>query len=68
MINTNTFEGRIEMTKDLTVGNPQKVLWKFTIPMFISVMFQQFYSMADSLIAGKYAGEEALAAVGASFP
>ena len=51
------------MIKDLTEGNPQKVLWQFTIPMFISVIFQQLYNIADSVIAGKFAGEDALAAV-----
>ena len=56
------------MIKDLTEGNPQKVLWQFTIPMFISVIFQQLYNIADSVIAGKFAGEDALAAVGASYP
>lgn len=56
------------MNQDLTVGNPQSVLWKFTIPMFISVVFQQLYNIADSVIAGKFAGEDALAAVGASYP
>lgn len=56
------------MIKDLTEGNPQKVLWRFTIPMFISVVFQQLYNIADSVIAGKFAGENALAAVGASYP
>lgn len=56
------------MMKDLTVGEPQGVLWKFTIPMFISVVFQQMYNIADSVIAGKFAGEDALAAVGASYP
>lgn len=56
------------MIKNLTEGNPQKVLWQFTIPMFISVVFQQLYNIADSVIAGKFAGENALAAVGASYP
>lgn len=56
------------MIKDLTVGNPQKALLRFTLPMFVSVAFQQFYNMADSLIAGRFAGEDALAAVGASYP
>lgn len=56
------------MIKDLTEGNPQSLLWRFTIPMFISVIFQQMYNIADSVIAGKFAGEEALAAVGASYP
>jgi putative MATE family efflux protein len=54
--------------KDLTIGDPKKVLISFTIPLFISVVFQQLYSIADSVIAGKFAGESALAAIGASYP
>ena len=56
------------MIKDLTTGKPQTVLWQFSIPMFVSVIFQQLYNIADSVIAGKFAGEDALAAVGASYP
>lgn len=56
------------MVKDLTEGEVRPVLWTFTIPMFISVVFQQLYNIADSAIAGSYAGEDALAAVGASYP
>ena len=56
------------MIKDLTEGSPKKVLWQFTIPMFVSVIFQQLYNIADSIIAGQFAGEDALAAVGASYP
>lgn len=56
------------MVKDLTVGRPQTVLRQFTIPMFVSVIFQQMYNIADSIIAGKFAGEDALAAVGISYP
>jgi len=56
------------MIRDLTEGKPQQVLFQFTIPMFISVIFQQLYNIADSVIAGKFAGEDALAAVGASYP
>lgn len=56
------------MIKDLTVGDPGKTLISFTLPLFASVVFQQLYSIADSVIAGKYAGENALAAVGASYP
>lgn len=55
------------MNKDLTVGNPQKVLWSFCLPMFGSIIFQQLYNIADSLIAGKFIGENALAAVGNSY-
>lgn len=56
------------MIQDLTEGEPQKTLVRYTLPMFISVIFQQFYNMADSMIAGRFAGEDALAAVGASYP
>lgn len=56
------------MIQDLTEGDPQKTLIVYTLPMFISVVFQQFYNMADSMIAGRFAGEDALAAVGASYP
>ncbi len=56
------------MNHNLTEGQPEKVLWKFSVPMFISVIFQQLYNIADSVIAGKFAGEDALAAVGASYP
>ncbi len=56
------------MVKDLTVGKSSKVLLDFTLPLFISVIFQQFYNIADSVIAGRFAGEAALAAVGASYP
>lgn len=55
------------MNKDLTIGNPQKVLWAFCLPMFGSIIFQQLYNIADSLIAGKFIGENALAAVGNSY-
>ena len=58
------------MNKDLTVGEPRKILWQFALPMFISVIFQQLYNIADSVIVGNFAmhGEDALAAVGASYP
>lgn len=56
------------MITDMTLGSPVKVLWKFSIPMLISAVFQQIYNIADSVIAGQFAGENALAAVGASYP
>ena len=55
------------MNKDLTVGKPETVLWKFCLPLFGSVLFQQLYNIADSLIAGKFISENALAAVGNSY-
>lgn len=57
----------IRMNKDLTVGKADKVLWKFCLPLFGSVIFQQMYNIADSLVAGKFIGENALAAVGNSY-
>jgi putative MATE family efflux protein len=56
------------MTTDLTNGSPTKLLWKFSMPLLFSVMFQQLYSIVDSIVAGKFVGEDALAAIGASFP
>jgi len=58
------------MIRDLTEGKTETVLVKFSLPLFISVIFQQMYNMADSMIAGKFSadGESALAAVGASYP
>lgn len=55
------------MNKDLTTGKPETVLWKFCLPLFGSIIFQQLYNIADSLIAGKFIGENALAAVGNSY-
>ncbi len=55
------------MNRDLTVGAPDKVLWKFCLPLFGSVIFQQLYNIADSLVAGRFIGETALASVGNSY-
>ena len=55
------------MNKDLTVGRPEGILWRFCLPLFASVIFQQLYNLADSLIAGKFISENALAAVGNSY-
>ena len=52
------------MNRDLTVGKPSTVLWKFCLPLFGSILFQQLYNIADSLVAGKFISEDALAAVG----
>ena len=55
------------LNRDLTVGKPASVLWKFCLPLFGSVIFQQLYNIADSLVAGKFISENALAAVGNSY-
>lgn len=55
------------MNKDLTTGDPQKVLWRFCLPLFGSIIFQQLYNLADSWVAGRFIGENALASVGNSY-
>lgn len=55
------------MNKDLTVGKPESVLCKFCLPLFGSIIFQQLYNIADSFVAGKFIGDNALAAVGNSY-
>ena len=52
--------------KDLTVGNPMKLIWRFTLPIFFGMLFQQFYGIVDTMIVGKILGVDALAAVGAT--
>ena len=46
---------------------PLKAIWLFALPMMVGNLFQQFYTMADSLIVGRFVGENALAAIGASY-
>lgn len=53
---------------DMTIGNPLKILWTFSLPMLLSSLFQQLYNIVDSIVAGKFIGVNALAAVGASYP
>lgn len=54
------------MQKDMTAGNPTKIILDFTFPIFIGNVFQQFYNMADTVIVGKFVGMKALAAVGST--
>ncbi|MGN1139634.1 MAG: MATE family efflux transporter, partial [Oliverpabstia sp.] len=54
------------MEKDMTVGNPAKMIWNFTLPVVTGNIFQQFYTMVDTVIVGKFVGTNALAAVGAT--
>lgn len=56
------------MVKNLTEGKPLKLLFFFALPMVIGNFFQQLYNMVDSMVVGKFVGEDALAAVGSSFP
>lgn len=54
--------------RDFTTGNEAKHIFRFALPMLIGNIFQQLYNVVDSIIVGRYLGEKALAAVGASFP
>ena len=48
------------MNYDLTAGKPSTVLWKFCLPLFGSIVFQQLYNLADSWVAGKFIGQNAM--------
>ena len=52
----------------LTESKPSKAMWLFALPLLASAIFQQLYNIADTVIVGQFVGEDALAAVGASFP
>ena len=54
------------MTKDMTEGRPFRLIIGFAIPMFLGMLFQQFYSMVDTIIVGKFLGVEQLAGVGST--
>lgn len=54
------------MELDMTKGNPTKLIARFIVPIIIGNIFQQFYSMADTIIVGRYVGLDALGAVGAT--
>ena len=54
------------MTKDLTKGNILKAILLFALPLMLGNLFQQFYSLADTIIVGRFVGVSALAAVGST--
>ncbi len=54
------------VTRDMTSGSPARLILKFSIPMLIGNLFQQFYNMVDSIVVGNAVGSDALAAVGAT--
>ena len=56
------------MVNNLTEGKPLKLLFFFAMPMVVGNLFQQLYNMVDSMVVGRFVGEDALAAVGSSFP
>ena len=59
----------MEKTKKRSMleGSPGISLFLFALPMILGNLFQQFYNMTDSIIVGRFVGEDALAAVGASY-
>ncbi|MCI8331810.1 MAG: MATE family efflux transporter [Clostridiales bacterium] len=52
--------------KDMTQGNPFSLIIGFAVPMLIGTVFQQLYSMADTMVAGRWLGVDALAAIGST--
>ena len=56
------------MVKNLTEGRPLNLLFFFALPMVAGNLFQQLYNMVDTAVVGKFVGEDAVAAVGSSFP
>jgi putative MATE family efflux protein len=56
------------MAKDLTTGNETKQVLLFALPLLAGNIFQQLYTVVNSIIVGRFLGKQALAAVGASFP
>ena len=52
--------------KNMTVGSPVRLILAFALPMFIGNVFQQAYNMVDTMIAGRFLGEQAIAAIGAT--
>ena len=53
---------------DMTRGNPTKLLINYSIPLVLGNLFQLFYNAADSIIAGRFIGKDALAAIGMAAP
>jgi len=54
--------------QDLTKGKEGRLIFQFAAPMLLGNIFQQLFSVVDSIVVGKFIGKQALAAVGASFP
>ena len=54
------------MTNEMTRGNPVRLILAFMIPTYLGNIFQQFYNLVDSVVAGRYIGVNALAAIGST--
>lgn len=57
---------RKQTISDMTTGSPAKLIIRFMIPMFLGNLFQQFYNVVDSIVAGQFLGVQALAAIGST--
>ena len=53
-------------TKDMTIGNPSKLIVGFGLPLLVGNILQQLYNMVDTIVVGRGIGVDALAAVGAT--
>ena len=53
-------------TKDMTTGAPAKLLFGFSLPLMLGNVFQQFYTIVDTIIVGQGVGMQALASIGAA--
>lgn len=53
-------------TKDMTTGSSMKLILGFAVPLLMGMLFQQVYSLVDTIIVGRFLGVNALAAVGAT--
>ena len=52
------------MTKNLTEGNPLRLILAFSLPVLLGNLLQQFYNMVDSIVVGRFVGANALGSVG----
>lgn len=66
--NRQRVKGRVQGGKDMTQGEPFKLILWFSVPLLLGNIFQQFYSMVDTIIVGKILGTQALASVGTTGP
>ena len=54
----------MDMTKDMTQGSPMKLILGFSVPLLFGFLFQQFYSLVDTVIVGRFLGTDSLAGHG----
>ena len=66
LISKTGWERKMTQTMDMTRGDPRRLMIRFSIPMLISSLFQQMYSMVDSAIVGRGISIRALAAIGST--